>query len=126
MTENSMTRTDTLAQLAIWTTKELALRSDDQLAKIYEILSDKYGQGEAPLIAPVNPVVVDPVVASERLVSLYVSPVMQICDEKYSGQRMVTEAVATQLIRMMQQHQFRETKNQQFIDHGVRNHGEFK
>ena len=70
---------------------------------------------------PLVPVVVSPAV--EHMVSLLVSPEININGEKYLGNVTVKESIALQLRRMMQQWEKYEKRTQQFIDHGVRDHG---
>ena len=115
--ESLMTRQEILDKVGIWTKQELALRTNEQLQKIYELLSEKYDETLSPEYKPF---------VEEKLVALFVTPVIQICDQKYGGNVKVTEAVASQLRYIMQQHRSREAKNVQFVDHGVRNHGEIK
>lgn len=84
-----------------------------------EPVKKKRGRPKKVVVAPV----VVPVPAVERVVTLYVTPVMRIADQEYGGTVKVKEGIAAQLMYMMQKHRQYEQKTQQFIDHGTRDHG---
>jgi len=62
-------------------------------------------------------------VGVEKKVRLLVSPCMNIAGVEYGGNVEVTEGIATQLRNMMQRWETYERRTQQYIDHGVKDHG---
>ena len=85
------------------------------------VVPEKKKRGRPRKVQPQVPVVVSPAV--EHMVSLMVSPEININGDKYLGNVTVKESIALQLRRMMQQWEKYERRTQQFIDHGVRDHG---
>jgi len=59
----------------------------------------------------------------EKKVRLTVSPCMNIAGVEYGGNVEVSEGTATQLRNMMQRWEAYERRIQQYIDHGVKDHG---
>ena len=59
----------------------------------------------------------------EKKVKLYVSPCMNIAGVEYGGNVEVSEGIATQLRSMMQRWQAYERRVNQYIDHGIKDHG---
>jgi hypothetical protein len=59
----------------------------------------------------------------DNIVTLFVTPSMNINGNRYEGHVKVKESIAIQLRHMMQAWEKYDRRTQQFIDHGVRDHG---
>lgn len=119
--ENSVTRIELLYHIEQLTKKELEQRTDEQLSQLLKFLSDKHSAPVKIVKQIVQEALTVPVV--KPLVHIDVKPTMTIAGIEYYGMVEVPEIIASQLRFMMNKQKAYETKTQQFIDHGVRDHG---
>jgi hypothetical protein len=111
---------DVLIQLM--TQQQQSQQSTIEAVVVSEPIKKKRGRPRKNLLVAGHEAAEDtPVI--EKKVRLTVSPCMNIAGVEYGGNVEVSEGIASQLRNMMQRWEAYERRTQQYIDHGVKDHG---